>query len=84
MHSEVLYGIGLATITTPNVVTPRDGGPLSHFLNENNATTDEEEVNRPVTPYSNPSSAVVPVLASGVRDVHGDIYRENRLSVHKT
>ncbi len=53
-------GTGQATITTTNsnsnIVIPRDGGPLSHFLGENNAhhtSTDDEEVIPPVTSYSN-------------------------------
>jgi hypothetical protein len=52
--------IGQTTITTTtnsnsNVVTPRDGGPLSHLLGENNTnhTSTDEEVIPSVTSYSN-------------------------------
>jgi hypothetical protein len=45
-----------STNSNSNIVIPRDGGPLSHYLSENNAnhtSTDKEEVIPPVTSYSN-------------------------------
>jgi hypothetical protein len=59
-------GTGQAVTTTnnsnSNVVTPRNGAPLSHLLGED--TSDEEEIiSVSVTPYSNSPSPVVPVLA---------------------
>jgi hypothetical protein len=63
-------GTGQATITTTNsssnVVTPRDGGPLSNLLGEDNTnhtSTDEEEVIPPVTSYSNLPSSVPPTAS---------------------
>jgi hypothetical protein len=53
---------GQATITTTNsrsnVVTPRNGAPLSHLLGEDTSTNEAISV----TPYSNSPSPVVPVL----------------------
>src|SRR5215469_4217365 len=45
-----------------NIVIPRDGGPLSHFLGEDTST--DEEVIPSVTSYSNSPSPVVPVPTS--------------------
>src|SRR5262249_32318696 len=45
-----------------NIVIPRDGGPLSHFLDEDTST--DEEVIPSVSSYSNSPSPVVPVPTS--------------------
>jgi hypothetical protein len=56
-------GIGQAVITNSNSnVIPRDGGPLSHLLCDDNST-DEEEVITPVTSYSNLPSSVPPTVS---------------------
>ena len=47
-----------------NIVIPRDGGRLSHFLGEDTSTDEEEIISVSVTPYSNSPSPVVPVLTS--------------------
>jgi hypothetical protein len=44
-----------------NIVIPRDGGPLSHFLGED---TSADEVIPSVTSYFNSPSPVVPVPTS--------------------
>jgi len=57
-------GVGKAVTTNTNwsansnIVTSRDGGPLSHFLGEDTST--DEEVVPSVTSYSNSPSPVVP------------------------
>ncbi len=53
------------TITTTNnsnsnVVTPRNGAPLSHLLGEDTSTDEDEIISVSVTPYSNSPSPVVP------------------------
>jgi hypothetical protein len=59
-------GTGQAVTTTnnsnSNVVTPRNGAPLSHLLGEDTSTDEEEIISVSVTPYSNSPSPVVPVL----------------------
>ncbi len=55
--AQVHSGVGQAN-SSSNVVTPRDGGPLSHLLGEDNST--DEEVIPSVTSYSNSPSPVVP------------------------
>ena len=56
-------GIGQTTTTnsSSNVVTSRDGGPLSHLLGEDNTnhTSTDEEVIPSVTSYSNSSQLVL-------------------------
>ena len=59
-------GTGQAVTNTnnsnSNVVTPRNGAPLSHLLGEDTSTDEEEIISVSVTPYSNSPSPVVPVL----------------------
>ena len=58
-------GTGQAVTTNnsnSNVVTPRNGAPLSHLLGDDTSTHEEEIISVSVTPYSNSPSPVVPVL----------------------
>jgi|SRR5215831_1175536 len=63
ISTEVGSGTAQAITTTnnsnSNVLTPRNGAPLSHLLGEDTSTDEEEIISVSVTHYSN--SPVVPV-----------------------
>jgi hypothetical protein len=67
IHMNNTDGFSLLMARHGSNVIPRDGGPLSHLLGDNNTnhtSTDEEEVIPSVTSYSNSPSPVVLVPTS--------------------